>query len=105
MHLSIDGCRLRLHPIHGLKIDIHLGNHYPTEPMVPKLWTVDNAHRDEQQRSSERLALTVPARLTWKDQGGTTRFASVVTRNISEFGVYVESQSPISIPMYRLVQF
>lgn len=47
----------------------------------------------------------MPARLTWKDQRGTTRFASVVTRNISEFGVLIESQSPLSIPLYRLVQF
>ena len=34
-----------------------------------------------------------------------TRFATVVTRNVSRFGVYVESQSPVSIPLYRLVQF
>ena len=70
---------------------------------MPRLsTTVDH---DDHKRSAERAALTVPARLTWKDQAGTTRFASVVTRNISEFGVYVESQSPISIPLYRLVQF
>jgi hypothetical protein len=43
--------------------------------------------------------------LTWKDQRGTTRFASVVMRNVSEMGVYVESQSRISIPLFRLVQF
>jgi hypothetical protein len=57
-----------------------------------------------QQRASERRAIAVPARLTWKDQRGTTRFASVVTRNVSEFGVYVECQTPVSIPLYRLVQ-
>jgi len=33
------------------------------------------------------------------------RFAAVVTRNVSEFGVYVECCSPVSIPLYRLVQF
>ena len=33
------------------------------------------------------------------------RFAAVVARNVSEFGVYVECHSPVSIPMYRLVQF
>src|SRR5260370_16323651 len=33
------------------------------------------------------------------------RFAGVVTRNVSEFGVYVECQSPVSIPLFRLVQF
>ena len=41
------------------------------------------------------VAVTLPARLTWKDQRGTTRFASVVTRNVSEFGVYVECQSAV----------
>jgi hypothetical protein len=56
-------------------------------------------------RASDRRNVTLPARLTWKDQRGTTRFAAVVTRNISEYGVYVECQSPVSIPLYRLVQF
>ncbi len=68
------------------------------------VWTKP-APRPEQKRSAERSAITIPARLTWKDQRGTTRFASVVTRNISEFGVYVECQSPVTIPLYRLVQF
>ena len=58
---------------------------------------------DATQRTTPRRRL--PARLTWKDQRGTTRFASVVTRNVSEFGVYVECQSPVSIPLFRLVQF
>lgn len=49
--------------------------------------------------------MTLPARLTWKDQRGASRFATVVTRNISEIGVYVECHSPVSIPLYRLVQF
>jgi hypothetical protein len=49
--------------------------------------------------------VTLPARLTWKDQRGTTRFASVVTRNVSEFGVFVECSAPVSIPLFRLVQF
>ena len=57
------------------------------------------------QRAAERRAVTLPARLTWKDQRGTTRFATVVTRDVSDFGVYVECHSPVSIPLYRLVQF
>jgi len=56
-------------------------------------------------RTADRKSVALPARLTWKDQRGATRFASVVTRNVSECGVYVESQSPLSIPLYRLVQF
>jgi hypothetical protein len=56
-------------------------------------------------RASDRHNVTLPARLTWKDQRGTTRFAAVVTRNVSDFGVYVECYTPVSIPLYRLVQF
>jgi hypothetical protein len=61
--------------------------------------------RHDIKRSSERRVVALPARLTWKDQRGATRFATVVTRNVSHFGVYVECQSPVSIPMFRLVQF
>jgi hypothetical protein len=43
--------------------------------------------------------------MTWKDQRGATRFANVVTRNVSEYGVYVECPSAISISLFRLVQF
>ncbi len=68
-------------------------------------WTGPTAPSAEQKRATERRSVAIPARLTWKDQHGTTRFASVVTRDVSEFGVYVECQSPISIPLYRLVQF
>ncbi len=56
-------------------------------------------------RAAERKAISLPARLTWKDQRGTTLFASVMTRNVSEFGVYVECPSPVSIALFRLVQF
>lgn len=59
----------------------------------------------QNKRNTERRPLTLPARLTWKDQRGATRFAAVVTRNVSEQGVYVECSSPVSIPLYRLVQF
>ncbi len=57
------------------------------------------------QRAAARRALTVPARLAWKDQRGVSRFASVVTRDVSDYGVFVECLSPLSIPLYRLVQF
>jgi hypothetical protein len=61
--------------------------------------------RFDHERNAERRAVALPARLTWKDQRGTTRFAMVLTRDISEFGVYVECKSPVSIPLFRLVQF
>jgi len=57
------------------------------------------------ERSSERRPVALPARLMWKDQRGTTRFASVVARNVSDHGVYVECTTPVAIPLYRLVQF
>ena len=88
----------------GSEVDTHLGNSY-TEPQVSNIWPPHHSRPDSPKRCAERVEVTVPARLTWKDQRGTTRFASVVARNVSDLGVYVESQSPISIPLYRLVQF
>jgi hypothetical protein len=67
----------------------------------------DNSSKrsDADLRGTERRAVTLPARLTWKDQRGATRFATVQIRNVSDFGVYVECESPVSIPLFRLVQF
>jgi hypothetical protein len=74
---------------------------------VKQTWTDSRSTKPvyAQQRCAERRAIALPARLTWKDQRGTMRFATVVTRDVSEFGVYVECQTPVSIPLYRLVQF
>ena len=70
------------------------------------IWTDKAAHpAPPEQRVSTRRDVNVPARLTWKDQRGVQRFASVITRNVSEHGVYVECQAAVSIPMFRLVQF
>lgn len=54
-------------------------------------------------RSNERRVVTVPARLTWKDASGAVRFASVVTRDVSDAGVFVECDAGAAIPLYRLV--
>ena len=70
---------------------------------LPTPTTLSNHPTKE--RAAERRPLTLPARLTWKDQRGATRFASVVTRNVSEIGVFVECHAPVSIPLFRLVQF
>jgi hypothetical protein len=76
---------------------------------VAELMSTDLGRRpaghDENMRAAERVVLTLPARLTWKDQRGADRSASVVTRNLSEHGVYVECQSVVSISLFRLVQF
>ena len=63
------------------------------------------APRATDKRGTERRTVSLPARLTWKDARGTIRFATGVTRNISAHGVYVECHSPVSIPLYRIVQF
>lgn len=63
------------------------------------------ARRSADKRKSVRTHVMLPARLTWKDQRGTARFASVMTRDVSEFGVFVELQSPVSIGLFRLTQF
>ena len=73
---------------------------------VKHIWTdPSTSQKPSNQRSGERRAVAFPARLTWKDQRGATRFASVVARNVSDYGVYVECHSVVSIPLYRLVQF
>jgi len=54
-------------------------------------------------RSAERHHVALSARLTWKDASGAVRFASVVTRDVSEAGVWVETNGPAAIPLYRLV--
>lgn len=54
-------------------------------------------------RSSDRVALTIPARITWKDASGAVRFASVKTRDISDAGVFVECDAGAAIPLFRLV--
>jgi len=71
---------------------------------LKRIWT-DSARATGNQRVAERRTVALPARLTWKDSRGASRFATVVTRNVSEMGVYVECQSPVTIPLYRLVQF
>ena len=56
-------------------------------------------------RMSDRYPLCVPAQIVWKDARGTTRLASVVTRDVSEHGVAVECLNGAAIPLYRLVYF
>jgi hypothetical protein len=56
-------------------------------------------------RRSERRAMALPGRITWKDARGTMRFASVVTRDVSDTGIFIEWRESTSIPLYRLVTF
>jgi hypothetical protein len=54
---------------------------------------------------AQRSRVVLPGRVTWKDSRGMTRFASVMTRDISETGVFIDWHESTSIPMYRLVSF
>ena len=58
-----------------------------------------------QARIGNRRKVSVPARLTWRDGGGTLRFVSVIMRDVSDVDAFVECQVPASIPLYRLVHF
>lgn len=79
---------------------------FDRSPGVKHIWTDKPSPRTiGDKRTFERRQVALPARLTWKDQRGATRFASVMTRDVSELGVYVECRSSVPIPMYRLVQF
>ena len=58
-----------------------------------------------EKRASERRPLAVPGQIVWKDVRGTTRMASVVTRDVSDCGVSVECLQGPAIPLYRIVYF
>ena len=72
--------------------------------MEQRLRLVQGGQRGEK-RKADRRALAVPGQIVWKDAKGTTRMASVVTRNVSEHGVAVDCTSGTAIPLYRLVYF
>jgi hypothetical protein len=74
--------------------------------MEQRLRLVQGGHQARtEQRSSERRHLEVPGQIVWKDARGNTRLTSVVTRDVSEFGVSVECLNGAPIPLYRLVYF
>ncbi len=62
-----------------------------------------NLARSNVERSSERRVVALPARLTWKDASGAVRFISVMTRDVSEAGVFVDCEAGAAIPLFRLV--
>jgi hypothetical protein len=55
------------------------------------------------ERAAARHSVALPARLTWKDATGAVRFASVITRDVSDVGVFVECETATAIPLFRLV--
>ncbi len=56
-----------------------------------------------EQRRHERRSVRVAGRVVWRDARGATRFNSVVIRDLSETGAYIEDVSGSAIPLFRLV--
>ena len=73
--------------------------------MEQRLRLVQGWHGRSEKRAAERRRVEVPGQIVWKDARGTTRMASVITRDVSEHGVCVECLSGTPIPQYRLVYF
>ena len=73
--------------------------------MEQRLRLVQGTHARAEKRAAERRPMAVPGQIVWKDARGTTRIASVVTRDVSEHGVRVECLGGVPIPLYRLVYF
>jgi hypothetical protein len=90
----------------GLRLDMYPGRiSREAVSMEQRLRLVQGGYVKSDKRQSERLAIEVPGQIVWKDAKGTTRMASVITRNVSEQGVRVECLSGTPIPQYRLVYF
>jgi hypothetical protein len=54
-------------------------------------------------RPGRRTGLSVPARITWKDNSGAVRFTSVRAHEVTETGAVVECDASVSLPLFRLV--
>ena len=57
----------------------------------------------ETRRTTERNAVRIAGRVTWRDSRGMTRFATVITKDVSEHGAYLECRGSQAIPLHRLV--
>ena len=74
--------------------------------MEQRLRLVQGSHVNRfENRVAERRQVAVPGQIVWKDAKCTTRMASVVTKDVSEFGVNVECLQGPAIPLYRIVYF
>ncbi len=73
--------------------------------MDQRLRLVQGAYGRTDKRAAERYCVNVPGQIVWKDARGTTRIASVVTRDVSVHGVRVDCLGGTPIPLYRLVYF
>src|SRR4026208_1993500 len=72
--------------------------------MEQRLRLVQGGGRYEK-RVEDRHPIAVPGQILWKDARGSTRMASVVTRDVSAHGVSVGCQGGVPLPRSRLVYF
>jgi hypothetical protein len=77
--------------------------HFGTVPEDLVSYRPSVAVTDRPVRRAERQPLNVNGRLMWRDARGVQRFATIVTRDVSDEGVYLECRSSEPIPLYRLV--
>ena len=73
--------------------------------MEQRLRLVQSIQARQEKRVAERQPLALPGQIVWKDARGTTRMASVITRDVSDHGILVECLSGTAIPLFRLVYF
>lgn len=73
--------------------------------MEQRLRLVPSSGRAYEKRLTDRLMVSVPGQIIWKDAKGATRMASVVTKDVSEHGVSVKCDGGAAIPLYRMVYF
>ena len=71
--------------------------------MEQRLRLVQGTNGRVDKRAAERRSVHVPAQIVWKDGRGQTRMASVVTRDVSDFGALIEARGDLNLPLYRLV--
>jgi aminopeptidase N len=89
----------------GARLDKDKARTTPEDIMEQRLRLVQSSQTRSDKRSAERRPLRLPAQIVWKDARGTTRMAAVMTRDISEQGVSVETQGGTPIPLFRMVYF
>ena len=75
----------------GLHIDMSLGEtRLSRSDIVIQTATLPQTlTAPAQERIGHRRKLRVSGRLTWRDASGTLRFASVITRDVSDFDAFV----------------
>jgi hypothetical protein len=85
----------------GVELDLHWASNSGGQVLNHTLQSIPSPTKTR--RRVERTSVRVPGRVTWRDSRGMTRFASVVTRDISAEGVYLECRGSQAIPLHRLV--